>query len=113
MAEEKNDREVVTAENWGKSRTEYDAKQAKEFGTLTMKVSVDVSEAITGLKAVQREARKASQVLRELEAAQNSFNQPITVAPLSVGVMPGSLGVGNITTNCSFMVHPNTGGDDE
>lgn len=34
---------------------------------LTIKIDVDVSEAITGLKAVQREAKKATQELRELE----------------------------------------------
>lgn len=45
----------VSAENWGKS---------KSVGSLT----VDVSEALTGLKAVQREAKKATQALRELEA---------------------------------------------
>lgn len=36
---------------------------------LTVKVDVDVSEALTGLKAVQREAKKAAQALREVEAA--------------------------------------------
>lgn len=35
---------------------------------VTVKVDVDVSEALTALKAVQREARKAAQALRELEA---------------------------------------------
>lgn len=34
---------------------------------VTVKVDVDVSEALTALKAVQREARKAAQALRELE----------------------------------------------
>lgn len=45
MAEEKNNREVVG-----------------------VKVSLDVSEALTGLKAVQREAREATKALRELES---------------------------------------------
>lgn len=44
----------------------HDAKE------VTVKVSVDVSEALSGLKAVQREARKASQVLRELETMYES-----------------------------------------
>jgi phage-related minor tail protein len=35
---------------------------------LSIKVNVDVSEALTGLKAIQREAKKATQALRELEA---------------------------------------------
>ncbi|MDQ0270743.1 hypothetical protein [Cytobacillus purgationiresistens] len=71
MAEEK--REVVTAENWGKSRTdgiEVVAEKTKDIGELTYKLSLDVSEALTGLKAVQREAREATKALRELEAAQ-------------------------------------------
>ncbi|SDW22789.1 hypothetical protein [Paenibacillus sp. PDC88] len=37
---------------------------------LTVRINVDVSEALTGLKAIQREAKKATQALRELEAAQ-------------------------------------------
>lgn len=36
---------------------------------LTMKIDVDVSEAIAGLKAIQREARKTTQEMRELETA--------------------------------------------
>lgn len=35
---------------------------------LSAKIDVDVSDALTGLKAVQREAKKATQALRELEA---------------------------------------------
>ena len=34
---------------------------------LTVKVNVDVSEALTGLKALQREAKEATKALRELE----------------------------------------------
>lgn len=37
---------------------------------LSVRINVDVSEALTGLKAIQREAKKATQALRELEAAQ-------------------------------------------
>lgn len=35
---------------------------------LTVKVDVDVSEAITGLKALQREAKEATKALREYES---------------------------------------------
>ena len=35
---------------------------------LSVKVDVDVSEAITGLKALQREAKEATKALKELEA---------------------------------------------
>ena len=41
--------------------------EKRSVGELTVKVNVDVSEALTGLKALQREARKAVQLLRELE----------------------------------------------
>lgn len=43
------------------------ANKARE---LEIKVNVDVSEALTGLKALQREAKKATQALRKLEAAK-------------------------------------------
>ncbi|MBB6732681.1 hypothetical protein [Cohnella zeiphila] len=36
---------------------------------LSVKVNVNVSEAIRGLKAIQREAKKAAQALREVESA--------------------------------------------
>lgn len=42
------------------------------IGELSVKVNVDVSEAISGLKAVQREAKKATQALAELKAAQEA-----------------------------------------
>lgn len=58
--------------NMAEEKREVIAEKAKEFGAISMKVSVDVSEALTGLKAVQREARKASQVLRELETMYES-----------------------------------------
>ncbi|MGM7680964.1 hypothetical protein ACSVDA_02300 [Cytobacillus sp. Hm23] len=45
--------------------------QEREVGELSVKLNVDVSEAITGLKAIQREARKVTQALRELEAQRN------------------------------------------
>lgn len=42
-------------------------EQSREVGSLY----VDVSEALSGLKAVQREAREAAKALRELEEAQS------------------------------------------
>lgn len=42
--------------------------ERKSIGDLTIKVDVDISEALTGLKAVQREAKKAAQALRGLES---------------------------------------------
>lgn len=41
----------------------------KSAGDITVKVDVDISEALTGLKALQREAKKAAKELRELEEA--------------------------------------------
>lgn len=41
----------------------------KKVSDITVKVNVDVSEALTGLKALQREAREATKALRELEEA--------------------------------------------
>jgi len=40
---------------------------AKKTGALTAKLVLDVSDAITGLKAVTREAKKATAAIRELE----------------------------------------------
>lgn len=42
-------------------------KYVGKRNALTVKVDVDVSEALTGLKALQREAKKATQAIRELE----------------------------------------------
>ncbi|MFK4473701.1 hypothetical protein ABH897_003432 [Paenibacillus sp. RC73] len=39
---------------------------------ISARINVDVSEALAGLKAIQREAKKATQALRELEAAQKA-----------------------------------------
>lgn len=45
-------------------------KKAQSVGEVTVNVDVDVSEALTGLKALQREAHEATEALRELEEAQ-------------------------------------------
>lgn len=45
---------------------------------LSVKVDVDVSEALTGLKALQREAKKATQALREVETAWDYSEGSIT-----------------------------------
>jgi len=44
------------------------AQNQRELSDLTLKINVDISEALTALKAIQREAKKAVQALRELEA---------------------------------------------
>lgn len=48
------------------------AQTKRELSELSVKVDVDIAEAIRGLKAVQREAKKATQALRELESADTS-----------------------------------------
>ncbi|MBO1003751.1 hypothetical protein [Pseudogracilibacillus auburnensis] len=40
---------------------------------LTVKVTADVSDALKGLKAIQREARKATAALKELEQVYNKI----------------------------------------
>lgn len=39
----------------------------EKLSGLSVKVNIDVSEALTGLKALQREAKDATRALRELE----------------------------------------------
>jgi len=40
-------------------------------GEINVKVNVvDIAETVRGLKAIQREAKRATQALRDLEAAQ-------------------------------------------
>lgn len=43
-----------------------------EGANLTVKINVDIAEALTGLKAVQREAKEATKALRDLENTQSS-----------------------------------------
>lgn len=44
-----------------------DDVSSKNAGDITLKVGLDVSEALTGLKAVERQAKSATKALRELE----------------------------------------------
>lgn len=43
-------------------------------GELNVSVNVDIAETIRGLKAIQREAKKAAQALRELEGVQKAVS---------------------------------------
>ena len=49
-----------------------DNKSRETIAELNVKVNVDVSEALSGLKALQREAKEAAKALRELEKAQET-----------------------------------------
>lgn len=48
------------------------AEERRVLDTLKVEIDIDITEAIRGLKALQREAKKATQQLRELEAAQKA-----------------------------------------
>jgi len=45
----------------------------ESVGNLNVRVDVDVSEAIRGLKSVQRAAKDATKALAELEAAMKGY----------------------------------------
>ena len=47
--------------------------QSRELPSLNVKVDIDVAEALTGLKALQREAKKATQSMAELAEAQKLY----------------------------------------
>lgn len=47
----------------------------ESVGNLNVKVDVDVSEAIKGLKAVQRAAKDATKALAELESAMKGYEK--------------------------------------
>lgn len=85
MAEKNNSREVIVKSDDGSTKRyaagsleEAQAMENAEYITLdprkkaseiTVRIDVDVSEALTGLKAVQREAKKAAQEMKALEQA--------------------------------------------
>lgn len=52
----------------GDNEVRQSESNGKPVGDISLKIDVDVSEALTGLKAVQREAKEATKALRELEA---------------------------------------------
>lgn len=54
--------------------TPKQSEALRKASELTVEVNVDVSEALTGLKALQREAKKATQALKELETAQKEID---------------------------------------
>lgn len=71
MADKQSREEVVNkAKEIGKQSEESGKRVGDALKELTVKISVDVdvSDAITGLKAVQREAKEATKALRGIEA---------------------------------------------
>jgi hypothetical protein len=81
MADFKQSREVYVEQKYTKKEAaDIDVGPHKPFGELTVKLDVDVADAIRALKALQREARKATQALRELEtevAKAKTTNIPV------------------------------------
>lgn len=49
--------------------------EKRESNDVTVKVNVDCSQALTGLKAVTREAKKATAALKELEEQQEKMDK--------------------------------------
>ncbi|UHH07134.1 hypothetical protein LUM37_02725 [Bacillus subtilis] len=52
-------------------------KETVDTGGINVKVNVEVSEAITGLKALQREAKAATKALAELREEQRALNDSV------------------------------------
>lgn len=51
------------------------AESSRELSGLHVKVNIDVSEALVGLKAIQREAKRATAALGELESATQTVHE--------------------------------------
>jgi hypothetical protein len=59
------------ADNQSRGSIESNDEGIKSEGAnLTIKINVDIANALTGLKAIQREAKETTKALRELENAQ-------------------------------------------
>lgn len=65
------------------------AEDVRGKDALTVKIDVDVAEALTGLKAVQREAKKATAALRELAAAGVDFDADYNEVMTQLLTVPG------------------------
>jgi arsenate reductase-like glutaredoxin family protein len=83
MADFKQSREVYVEQKYAKKEAaDIDVGPRKPFGELTVKLDVDASDAITALKAIQREARKATQALREFESEASRLEAEVAKAKL-------------------------------
>lgn len=60
-------------------------------GGITVKIDVDVSEALIGLKAVTREAREATKAVKELESLNGNTKLNIDSGDFSIGTESGFL----------------------
>lgn len=50
-----------------------EAREAKKHSELTVKVNADFSDMLTGLKAVERQAKAAKRAVAELEQSENIY----------------------------------------
>lgn len=71
--------------------TSNEGKKIIHHGGIT--ITADVSDALKGLKAVQREARKATQALKELEVQQGVMGIKNAEHPLSINEVRRLLGI--------------------
>jgi hypothetical protein len=84
-ADFKQSREVYVEQKYAKKEAaDIDVGPRKPFGELTVRLDVDASDAITALKAIQREARKATQALRELEAVAALHKGEVVIPEITV-----------------------------
>ncbi|QOT13716.1 hypothetical protein JNUCC32_31465 (plasmid) [Paenibacillus sp. JNUCC32] len=67
---------------------------AQSTRELNVNINVDITETIRGLKAIQREAKKAAQALRELEAAVDAGTVQLTGEPDMV-ITSGTISAGS------------------
>src|SRR5690625_3495973 len=63
-----------------------DEMKSREVGELSVKVSADVGEALTGFKALQRELRETTKAARELERAYEDVEKAINSRGVNVEI---------------------------
>jgi hypothetical protein len=78
---------------------------------LTVKVDVDVSEALTGLKALQREAKAAVRELREVENAKVSGRKIERLSNFILSKYPREIGMGDFGESAVDVAIRLLGGD--
>ncbi|SMQ75939.1 hypothetical protein SAMN05444673_2576 [Bacillus sp. OV166] len=59
-------------------------KRETNFGALKVKIDVDCSYALKGLKAVTREAKRATEALKELEQQQKNMANTFDVSVIKL-----------------------------
>src|SRR5690625_4537645 len=80
MADNKSSEDVkVIKETFEQLYGNNEVKAGVDYGTkkndMSIKITADVSNALKGLKAVQREARKTTAALKEFEQAHNKVKE--------------------------------------